>query len=814
MKNRIISVILGLVMIMSLLPTVAMAGEMKDAGRRSNAFSGSYKEYNAPFNDYDHGMTFDAYDRHDTSYQSYNRNSYKPYKNRYNQKKVITDVAVTITEPVIGQAADYAPTVTSTPEGGISDCKVTWVKIPMFRGFGSFFSPCGFGTMRSNETFKDGYYYLAMFSMSTYGTGYIASDFVSGTVNGYPNVAIYGSMKKNDYNLFMCAIFEASEVQEEHTHSYEMKNDETNHWQECECGDIIDSENHSFGDWTITKEATYKEVGSQERTCTVCGYVETEEIPVIEHEHEFVYVVDEDGHHQLCEVCGDTTEVEEHTFGEWNVTKEATYTETGMQEHECTLCGFSEEEEIPVVPHEHEYAYVIDEDGHHQVCGICDDTTETEEHTFDEWIITKEATYTETGMQKHECTLCGFTEEEEIPVIPHEHEYSYVIDETSHYQVCDICGDTTEAEEHTFGDWDVTTEATYKTSGMQEHACTACGYVETEEIPVIAHDHNFEYVTDETSHHQLCTLCGDETEAEDHVFGDWTVTTEATRTEEGLQERTCEICGYTESEVIPADPEEITSVAASIVAPSYGQTFDFAPSLEVSPEYGIASYDVSWYKIPSESYTGSESDPMYEVSSDEIFTVGYYYVMQISMSLDDGFVVSDEIIGSINGLSNVYGSVKQDDKTIVLNAVFEPHVHEYVYESDETNHWKQCECGDIIETAEHTFGDWVTTQVANTYQEGIEERSCTECGYTETNILPMVDLEHIHIFTTKYDETQHWKECRCEETKDYEEHTFGDWVVVKAATATKNGKQQRQCTGCNYKETAVIPATGESITHD
>ncbi len=144
-----------------------------------------------------------------------------------------------------------------------------------------------------------------------------------------------------------------------------------------------------------------------------------------------------------------------------------------------------------------------------------------------------------------------------------------------------------------------------------------------------------------------------------------------------------------------------------------------------------------------------------------------------------------------------------------VKATFEPHIHEYSFGYDETNHWKQCGCGDVIETAEHSFGEWITTKVANTYQEGIEERSCTECGYTETNVIPKVNITHIHIFTTNYDETQHWKECRCGEITDCEDHTFGEWTVTKAATNTSDGKQQRQCTGCRYKKIEVIPATGK-----
>lgn len=35
---------------------------------------------------------------------------------------------------------------------------------------------------------------------------------------------------------------------------------------------------HTFGDWTVTKEATDTADGSRERKCTVCGYVQSEKI--------------------------------------------------------------------------------------------------------------------------------------------------------------------------------------------------------------------------------------------------------------------------------------------------------------------------------------------------------------------------------------------------------------------------------------------------------------------------------------------------------------------------------------------------------
>ena len=61
-------------------------------------------------------------------------------------------------------------------------------------------------------------------------------------------------------------------------HAYELKHDETSHWDECECGDVQNKELHKYGDWKVTEEATETATGEKEHTCTVCGYTEKAEI--------------------------------------------------------------------------------------------------------------------------------------------------------------------------------------------------------------------------------------------------------------------------------------------------------------------------------------------------------------------------------------------------------------------------------------------------------------------------------------------------------------------------------------------------------
>ena len=59
-------------------------------------------------------------------------------------------------------------------------------------------------------------------------------------------------------------------------------------------GTVIEKTAHTFGDWSVTKEASCKEEGTKSRTCSVCGETETEKIEKTPHSFA-------DG---VCTVCG------------------------------------------------------------------------------------------------------------------------------------------------------------------------------------------------------------------------------------------------------------------------------------------------------------------------------------------------------------------------------------------------------------------------------------------------------------------------------------------------------------------------------
>ena len=181
----------------------------------------------------------------------------------------------------------------------------------------------------------------------------------------------------------------------------------------CECGETyndkyVEAKGHSYGEWTVTKEATEKEKGSKEKVCSACNDLVVEEIPVKEHEHKYKEkVVDptctENGYTEYKCQCGDSYRDKETPAGHKEVVLEAkavTCTEDGLTEgKKCSVCG-----EILVAQ----------------------ETIVAVGHKLGEWKVVKESTITEAGTKERACENCSYKETEEIPVLddPNAKEYT------------------------------------------------------------------------------------------------------------------------------------------------------------------------------------------------------------------------------------------------------------------------------------------------------------------------------------------------------------------------------------------------------
>lgn len=156
---------------------------------------------------------------------------------------------------------------------------------------------------------------------------------------------------------------------------------------------------HSFGDWTVTKNATCTEAGEQERLCS-CGEKQTQTIAAMGHTFGAWVVIKEPTcletgeQERYCSVCDEkqtqTVSAKGHTFGSWTTIKDATCTETGEQEKTCSICGEKQTQ-----------------------------TVSAKGHLFGEWTVSSEPTCTEEGNKTRKCSVCGTVENEAIPATGH-----------------------------------------------------------------------------------------------------------------------------------------------------------------------------------------------------------------------------------------------------------------------------------------------------------------------------------------------------------------------------------------------------------
>lgn len=128
---------------------------------------------------------------------------------------------------------------------------------------------------------------------------------------------------------------------------------------------------------------------------------------------------------------------------------------------------------------EHTLTYTQGQNGQHTVkCSTknCKFEEKTENCTYGEAEVTKEATCTEKGSKKSTCTLCKAEKTEEIPAKGHTWGdwTASTADTSKHTHTCTVCKTATESENH---DW----KYTYKDSAQHTAKCSKCNATKVED---------------------------------------------------------------------------------------------------------------------------------------------------------------------------------------------------------------------------------------------------------------------------------------------------------------------------------------------
>ena len=354
------------------------------------------------------------------------------------------------------------------------------------------------------------------------------------------------------------------------------------HKQCTTCQNYFDAEGVEITDLTIAVDPNahdLEHVGAQASTCTVPGWNAYEyckregcnhntKVELELAEHTPLAAVEENRVESTCKVNGsydsvvycsvcnaelsrETVELElaEHT--------PSAAVEENRNESTCTVKG--------------SYDSVV-------YCSVCNaelskETVELElaEHDWSDWVVDVAATCTATGTSHRDCQRegCNKTESRTDVMISHvdsdhnnvcdsclgslceEHTPGHMeSDEDGHWYVCSECGFALEKVEHTFGEWQTTTEASCTVDGEKRRDCVSCDAFETDVIKAEGHKHTAQVTeptcTDDGYTTYTCA-CGDkytvvvENSALGHEYD--SVVTAPTCTENGYTTHTCSVCG-------------------------------------------------------------------------------------------------------------------------------------------------------------------------------------------------------------------------------------------------------------------------------
>ena len=163
----------------------------------------------------------------------------------------------------------------------------------------------------------------------------------------------------------------------------------------------ITCSSHSYGGWSTVSNATCTATGREQRSCSVCGSVETRDTSALG-----------------------------HSWGSFSETKAPTCTATGTQTRTCSRCSQSENKSVKATGHSYDKsketkAPTCTETGEKTgTCKICGEkVTETIKatgHKFGDWQEENSPTFSKAGSEKRICTECKAEETREIEALGYE----------------------------------------------------------------------------------------------------------------------------------------------------------------------------------------------------------------------------------------------------------------------------------------------------------------------------------------------------------------------------------------------------------
>ena len=447
-----------------------------------------------------------------------------------------------------------------------------------------------------------------------------------------------------------------------------------------------------------------------------------------------------------------------HIFDDnWTVTLEPTCETAGSKYRLCTVSDcqagegdtpYKQTVEIPALGHNYSSEWTYDATYHWHVClNDAEHKGDTAVHTYSDWV------YDENFNGTRYCTVCGRVDtEDHVHAIVHVEAKSPTCTEegNTEYWKCLVC-------DKLFANAEGTIPAT----------------AESVVIEATGHNWSTDWTHDATDHWHVCLNgCGSTTGTAVHTFSEWTYSSV-----DGKDHREC-TCSRT---------EERTHVHVLIEHPAASATCE---------NEGNSAY---WECSKCNRYY-SDADGTEEITlaSTVINALGHDY--SASWTYDDNYhwhVCSNDSSHIKDKEGHTFGEPYYENEKLKKQCSTcgfiqeEGHTHssETWITTDPVNHYKQCSCGTVFDTAAHTFSAWAYDSVSNK-----DKRTCSVCGRVETRT-------HVHGTTAN--------------------NTLTHTAAVSATCTADGNKEYWYCTLCNRYyldedctiETTLVGTVTEKLGH-
>lgn len=504
-----------------------------------------------------------------------------------------------------------------------------------------------------------------------------------------------------------------------------------------------------------------------------------------------------------------------HNFDEWTVSKQATCTEEGVEERVCSLCGKKENRPVEALGHTGGQPTCTQQ----AVCSRCDTPYgEFANHALSDFILIEDATCTDQGERKAECSECGYIETEIIPAKGHSGEWKTVaeprcFDDGERQRICTVCNELEEealpaygehdleeatcvggmqctrcnyvegnGKGHAFSEWSVTKSATCIEDGIETRYCLVCGDEETRTFNKTGHSGTWNVLeaptcTQNGVEERYCTECGmyeTRTAYRTGHSGEWVEVSAATCTENGYSERICDKCGYKET---------VTIYAAHV----YGD----------------------WWQAVAPTCTESGYERR------DCINCGKQQERKVAKTAHVGeWIVIVEPTCTENGAKTRTCEVCGQGE----NAAIEKLGHDF---SEGTcTEAKVCSRCGVTEYGEHVYGEEYLIIDPDCERNGIVWLTCSVCGHVEEVETPNNGHEYGE-WTVVEEPTciaQGKERCFCavcekafDRVLETIDHEMGEWVVTTQATCSHEGEKVRKCTMCDYTEKDTVSRLDHTI---